>query len=676
MPLDPQIRDARDRWYADPTPPLYEMSLRQARAADLAAIQAGGGPVRPVESVRELRIPGPATELPARLYRPDLPGLLPVLVYFFGGGWTLGNLDTCDGVCRDLCVEAGCLVLSVEYRTAPEHPFPAAPEDCYRAVEWLAQQATALGGDPARIAVAGDSAGGNLAAVVAQLARDRGGPALTCQALVYPNTAYRAETPSMRENTDRAFFNRDSVAWYWSHYLSDPADGESPMASPLRAADLHGLPPALVLTAEYDPLRDEAEAYAARLREAGVPVELTRYDGMVHGFFTMSGTLEASRKAVAQVAGYLATAFTRVDSMTGEDGKPGGGMTGQDGKLAEIQRLRMLGILAGTWLAQGCSVLARLGIPDLLAAGPRGAAELARAAGADPVALARLLGALASAGILREPSPGLFALTPAAEFLRADQPGSLRGTAILYGEEVYRSFGGLLETVRTGTPAFEGVHGLPFYSYLAAHPETADTFNSAMAGQRVPPVLSGTALEGVGTVVDVGGGDGGLLADLLTRQPSLRGVLLELPDAARQARRRFEQAGVADRAEIVEGSFFDGVPGGGDLYVLSRVLHNWSDANAARILDRLYAAMRPGSRLVVLEGLLPEPGEGRPAGRRADESRTRMVDLLMLVMLEGRDRTATEYQKLLVAAGFQPYGVTGPVADGAAAEGALEAHRP
>ena len=161
--------------------------------------------------------------------------------------------------------------------------------------------------------MAGDSAGGNLAAVTALLARDRGGPALVCQALVYPNTDYRAETPSMRENIDRAFFNRSSVAWYWRHYLADPAHGDDPRASPLRAADLGGLPPALVLTAEYDPLRDEAEAYAARLREAAVPVRLTRYDGMVHGFFTMSGTLEAGRRAVAQVAGYLRDAFAAAD---------------------------------------------------------------------------------------------------------------------------------------------------------------------------------------------------------------------------------------------------------------------------------------------------------------------------------------------------------------------------
>jgi acetyl esterase len=312
VPLDPQVQAMRDRGRDDPTPPLYEMSLAQAREHDLASIEASRGAVAPVDAVLDLAVPAPGRELAARLYRPAGPGPLPVLVYLFGGGWTLGTLDTCDAICRQLCVDASCLVLSVQYRTAPEHKFPAAPEDCYAAVRWIAGEAAGLGGDPARIAVAGDSSGGNLAAAVTLLARQRGGPELTCQVLVYPNTDYRSDTPSMRENADRAFFNRQSVAWYWHHYLANEADGDNPLASPLRADDLRGLPPALMITAEYDPLRDEAEAYADRLREAGVPVTLTRYDGMIHGFFTMSGMLNAGRIAVAQAAGFLTAAFTPI----------------------------------------------------------------------------------------------------------------------------------------------------------------------------------------------------------------------------------------------------------------------------------------------------------------------------------------------------------------------------
>nr|WP_208602138.1 alpha/beta hydrolase [Micromonospora eburnea] len=289
----------------DPTPPLYELSLAQARANDLASVRAGGGTARPVGEVRSLTLPGPAGDLPARLYRPAGAGPFPVLLYLFGGGWTLGTLDTCDGVCRQLCADASCLVMSVQYRTAPEHPFPAAPQDSYAAAAWLAEHAAEFGGDPARLAVAGDSSGGNLTAAVTLLARERGGPALRCQVLVYPNTDYRADTASRRDIDDRAMFNRHSVNWYWAHYLSDPADGDNPLASPLRAVTLHGLPPALVISAEFDPLRDEAEAYAHRLRAEGVPVTLTRYDGMVHGFFTMPGKLDDARRAVAEVCGFL-----------------------------------------------------------------------------------------------------------------------------------------------------------------------------------------------------------------------------------------------------------------------------------------------------------------------------------------------------------------------------------
>jgi acetyl esterase len=281
------------------------MSLAEARAADLEAIRAGRGPATPVDEVTDLQIPGPAGELPARLYHPGGDGPLPVLLYFFGGGWTLGNLETCDEVCRRLCNGAGVLVLSVGYRLAPEHPFPAAPQDCHAAARWAAERLAGYGGDPARIGVAGDSAGGNLAAAVTLLAR-ASGPALTCQILVYPNVQYGADTRSMTEGEiDPTIFNRRSVLWYWGHYLTRPEDGADPLASPLRAPDLRGLPPALLITAERDPLRDEGEQYADRLAQAGVPVTKLRYDGVAHGFFTMTGTVPAARDATQQVIDFL-----------------------------------------------------------------------------------------------------------------------------------------------------------------------------------------------------------------------------------------------------------------------------------------------------------------------------------------------------------------------------------
>jgi acetyl esterase len=278
--------------------PLYEMTLAEARAADLADIRAGGGDVEPVFEVTDRTFPGPDGELPVRVYRPSLERPLGTLVYFFGGGWTLGGIDTSDGVCRALANAAGCLVVTPGYRRAPEHPFPAAVNDCLAAVSWVAENADALGTD--RIAVGGDSAGGNLAAVVAQQNRD-----LAAQLLIYPNTCYHAGTESLQDNDDRWMFNRHSVDWYWRNYLTVPEEGRDPRVSPLLAPDLSGLPPALVITAEYDPLRDEGERYAEAMLAAGVPVELTRYDGMAHGFFTMSGVLDDARRAVAQAAEYL-----------------------------------------------------------------------------------------------------------------------------------------------------------------------------------------------------------------------------------------------------------------------------------------------------------------------------------------------------------------------------------
>ncbi|GAA2133676.1 hypothetical protein GCM10009760_10110 [Kitasatospora kazusensis] len=311
MPLDPQVQALRAAKAAGESRPLYLMELAEARRDDLAQIQAAGGDVDPVAELHELELPGPDGPLPVRIYRPEGVGPFPVLVYFFGGGWTLGSLDTSDAICRSLTNRTGCLTVSVGYRLAPEHKFPAAVHDCHAAVRWTAEQAHRFGGDPSRLAVGGDSAGGNLAAVVSQLARS--GPEISAQLLVYPNTDHGSRTASLAENDDPLFFNSRSVDWYWGHYLADPADGASPLASPLLAEDLTGLPPALVITAEYDPLRDQGEQYAERLREAGVPVELTRYPGMIHGFFAMSGVLDAGQQALDQAAGFLRRTLTPAD---------------------------------------------------------------------------------------------------------------------------------------------------------------------------------------------------------------------------------------------------------------------------------------------------------------------------------------------------------------------------
>ncbi|HET7243955.1 MAG TPA: alpha/beta hydrolase [Streptosporangiaceae bacterium] len=308
VPLDPQLQAMRDQRERDDVPPLYAMSLTEARAADLASIRASGGEPEPVHEVTNLKIPGPGGELPLRLYRPAGEGPLPTLLYFFGGGWVLGTIDTADGVSRSLANSSGALVAVVGYRLAPEHPFPAAVDDCYAALGWVAGHAAEIGADSARLAVGGDSAGGNLAAVVALRAR-AGGPALAGQLLVYPNTDQLADDESMRAADDRFLFNRHSVAWYRQHYLADPADAANPLASPLRAGSLAGLPSALVITAEYDPLRDQGEAYARRLADAGVQVQLSRYPGMAHGFFTMAGTVAASRAALAEAALGLRTWF-------------------------------------------------------------------------------------------------------------------------------------------------------------------------------------------------------------------------------------------------------------------------------------------------------------------------------------------------------------------------------
>ncbi|MCF0095197.1 Carboxylesterase NlhH [Micromonospora sp. MH99] len=307
MALHPEVAAYRAARVAAGTPPLYTQTLGEARAADLAAIRAGGGVVEQVDEVRDERILGPGGDLPIRVYRPAGSGPLPTLLYFFGGGWTLGSVDTADGICRRLANAAGCQVVTVGYRLAPEHPFPAAVHDCHAATVWIAANADRFGVDPTRLAVGGDSAGGNLAAAVTLLCR-ADGPPLAAQLLVYPNTDVSGE-PSGPLDDDPALFNRRSVAWYRTHYLADPAHSRDPLASPLLADDLSGLPPALVVTAELDPLCAEGQRYAQRLRACGVPARLDHYPRMIHGFFAMPGAFTDGQRAQRRAAAFLRERF-------------------------------------------------------------------------------------------------------------------------------------------------------------------------------------------------------------------------------------------------------------------------------------------------------------------------------------------------------------------------------
>ena len=265
----------------------------------------------PVGAVVNRDVPGPAGDVPVRIYSPAgvSSERLPALVWFHGGGWVFGSLDTADLTCRGIANRAGCRVISVAYRLAPEAKFPAAVDDCFAVTRWIADHATDLQVDADRIAVGGDSSGGNLAAVVAQLARDQGGPSLAFQVLVYPITDHSFDTPSYRDYGDGYFLTRDAMVWFWNHYLEEAGDGNCPLASPLRATTLAGLPPAIVVTAELDPLRDEVEAYAARLRADDVNVELVRYDSQIHGFFG-NALIDDGISALDRVSTALQAALT------------------------------------------------------------------------------------------------------------------------------------------------------------------------------------------------------------------------------------------------------------------------------------------------------------------------------------------------------------------------------
>ncbi len=299
MSLDPQVARFLEKQAAasPPTTPTERRAQRQAQSIMRVDDRAIGGPHGPI---------------PLRIYVPPGPQPLPVLVFYHGGGWVTGDLDSSDFQCRLLARWADCLIVHVNYRHAPEHPFPAALDDAYAGASWVEEHASTIGADANNIAVGGDSAGGNLAASVALLARERGSPRLVFQYLAYPVVDATMSLPSYRENATGYGLTRETMAWYWDQYVPDLAERTNHLASPLQASALGDLPAALVMTAEFDPLRDEGEAYAQRLEQSGVSVELKRYGGLVHGFLGQTAEVDAAKLAMADLAQALRSAFAKV----------------------------------------------------------------------------------------------------------------------------------------------------------------------------------------------------------------------------------------------------------------------------------------------------------------------------------------------------------------------------
>ena len=287
-------------------PPLPE--LRQQLRTMVALMDE---PAPPLARIEDLRIPGGAGPIPARVYDPagDRRATRPGVVYFHGGGWVQGDLETHHGLCARLALGSGAIVVAVDYRLAPEHPFPAAVEDCLAAYRWLRAHGREVGVDPARVAVAGDSAGGNLAAVVSQQTAAAGEPAPTCQVLIYPGLDFALDSPSHQEFRDGHIIPRDRIDWYREQYLPAGTDRLQPLASPLRAADLSGQPPALVITAGFDPLRDEGHAYADRLAAAKVDIVHREWPGQIHGFVMLAKAIPQGLACIAEINDYLSRAL-------------------------------------------------------------------------------------------------------------------------------------------------------------------------------------------------------------------------------------------------------------------------------------------------------------------------------------------------------------------------------
>src|SRR4051812_33552032 len=301
MPLDPNIEALLEEMRAQGAKPFEELSVPDARLAARAFADLQGPPEE-VASIEHHFIPGPTADLPVRIYTPEGEGPFPALVYLHGSGWVVLNIGICDTTMRALANSTGCVVVAVNYQKAPEHPFPVPLEDCWAGLLWTFEHAGELNVDATRIGVAGDSAGGNLAAVMCLRAREEGAPRIAFQALIYPATEHGWDTGSARRNAEGYLLQRESMRWFWNHYIPDKSVVDDWRVSPLRASDHSGLPPAFIATAEFDPLRDDGRAYAAKLREAGVPVTYSEYAGMIHGFYWMQGVADGAKRLHEELA--------------------------------------------------------------------------------------------------------------------------------------------------------------------------------------------------------------------------------------------------------------------------------------------------------------------------------------------------------------------------------------
>jgi acetyl esterase len=312
MALDPQVKAVLELVAKAGRPAYHTLSPKDARQLFIETRPASTPTPPEIGSVRNIVAETPQGSIPLRVYRPAGVAeatALPAYVYFHGGGWVIGDLNTHDVVCRQLTAASGTSVVSVDYRLAPEHKFPAAADDAWAATRWIVGHAGELGVDPGRLAVGGDSAGGNLAAVVALMARDAGGPAIRLQVLIYPVTDVMRETRTYADFAEGYMLTRDSMRWFIAHYLASKNDATDWRVSPLRAPSLAGLPPALIVTAGFDPLRDEGEQYAGRLRDAGNMVDYVCYGGMVHGFLGMGKLIDTAGRAIDLIGGSLRQAF-------------------------------------------------------------------------------------------------------------------------------------------------------------------------------------------------------------------------------------------------------------------------------------------------------------------------------------------------------------------------------
>ena len=628
MPLDSDIKNFLDNSSLKRHPPYSSFEPKKLREFFNEAYYKKEKPkkiqVRMIEQIVFIE----NREIRCRIYYPESPGPFSALMYFHGGGFVIRDeMELYDQTCRMICKYVNCAVVAVDFRLAPEDPFPAAAEDCYAVTTWVSKNAYNLNIIPEKLGVYGESCGGNLATVVAMMARDRKGPSLCCQVIVTAMLDMNFSRRSYQVNGKGEYFlTEDSMKWFWSNYLSKITDARNPYCLPLKSTNLKGLPAAFVATVEFDPLRDEGKDYADKLKESAVNTEYKCYDGLIHGFFDLYYLSKKARDACQDI---LNKTKTLLCSNTHD----------------HSQVVKQL--LFGYYDTQCLFAVSKSGVLEYLSTQPKNIMLLSKQAGVNAESLYRIMRYLAAKGLFDELSGKNFKLNQASNYFIKCNQNRLKNFICLHGQYFYQAAKNIGKNLTSGKMPFELSFGFPAGKLFEGQSDASTIYHEAMLenseilGKYIVEAYNFSSYK---VIVDIGGGLGSLLANILLTYKDVQGINFDRPNLKEAAEKNFRALGLSGRYQFIGGDAFESIPSGGDLYILKAMLHGMSNQQVVSILKNCEAVLRSNNgKLLAIERVIQKDNHYIEAC---------INDINMLNVTKGKVRTRCEFEEIFKQAGL------------------------